>query len=160
MDLTHAVEERKRDHGGELVHLGAELVHEVEPGQRGAAGGDEVVHEDHSVARLDAAEPHDRLVGAVLGDVLPAGDEDARELAGLADHHERDLERERDRGTEEEPSRVETRDVRGAVGSLRPVSLHEEVDDELEHFRIFRDSRDVVEGRDVVRGVLRAVPRE
>ena len=50
--------------------------------------------------------------------------------------------------------------MRRAVRALRPVSLHEEVDDELEHFRIFRDSRDVVEGRDVVRGVLRAVPRE
>ena len=44
VNLTHAVQEGKRDHGGKLVHRGPELVHEIETGERGAPRGDEVVH--------------------------------------------------------------------------------------------------------------------
>ena len=47
-----------------------------------------------------------------------------------------------------------------ARARLAPVPLDEEVDDELEHLRVFGDAGDVVEGRDVVRGVLRAVPQQ
>ena len=56
--------------------------------------------------------------------------------------------------------RVKAGDVRRPGLSLRPVPLDEEIDDELEHRRILGDAGDVVEGRDVVRGVLRAVPRQ
>ena len=108
----------------------------------------------------NGTEAHHRLVRRVLGDVRSGGDEHARQLTRLADHHERDLERQRDGRAEEKPPGVEARDVRRAVFALRPVPLDEEVDDELEHRRVLGDAGDVVEGRDVVRGVLRAVPRQ
>ncbi len=47
-------------------HFGPELTQQVHRGRRGAAGGDEIVHEDDPVAGADGIDMDLDLVGAVF----------------------------------------------------------------------------------------------
>ncbi|OUS43587.1 hypothetical protein BE221DRAFT_80031, partial [Ostreococcus tauri] len=160
VNLLHPVQKRQAHHGREFVHLRPELIHQVKSSDRGPTRGDQIVDQHHAIPFAHASEPHHRLIRRILRDVLPARHQHPRQLSSLTYHHERNVQRHSDRWSEQESARVESRHVRRSVRALRPVPLHEHFDHLPERLRVLRDPGDVVKRRHIVRGVLRAVPRE
>src|SRR5215471_5166972 len=125
--------------GGE--HLRAELAQQLDRALRGAAGGDQVVHQDDAVALLHRILVHLHLVEAVLERI---GDRDplVRQLALLADRHESGGHLMRHRAAQNKAARLDAGDL---VDLHARPRLHQLVDGAAEGARIAEQRGDVAE---------------
>ena len=101
---------------------------------RRAAGGDEVVDQDHPLALADGVGVDLHLVDAVferIGDAHRL----VRQLALLADRHEAGRELVRDRAAEDEAARLDARDL---VDLAAGIGMDELVDGAAEGARVAR----------------------
>ena len=108
---------------------------------RGAAGGDQIVHQDHALARDQRVVVHLDLVDAVFQRI---GDAHAlvRQLALLADRHEAGRDLMRHRAAEDEAARLDAGDL---VDLHAGPGLHQFVDRAAERARVAQQRGDVAE---------------
>lgn len=109
--------------------------------------GHQVVDDERALAGRRGGARHAELVAGDLAALLVllevlAARHCVGELALLSDHHERLLQRERDRGAQDEAAGVEAGDE---VDVHVAVALHEDVDAELERLRVAEHAADVIE---------------
>lgn len=162
VDLLYTVKSGDTNNSAELDNVGVDHLAELEAGDGGATGGDEIVDEDDAGVGLEGVDAEDH--GVVLGFFVFLGvrgglAENTGALAVLAEHDEGDAEAEGDRGTEEETAGVIAEDVSGAlIGGKVGVALNKDIDDDLEDLRVLGEGASVVETRDGLGGELRGVP--
>src|SRR5262249_58446630 len=107
----------------------------------GAAGGDQVIDQDHAVALGYRVLVHLHLVDAVF-ERISDGDALVGQLALLADRHEAGRYLVRDRAAEDEAARLDAGDL---VDLASRPGLHQLVDRAAEGARIAQQRRDVAE---------------
>src|ERR1700704_4240462 len=128
-------QERKPD------DLAFQLLHELDGARNRAAGGEEIIDDEHTSSRLDRILVHLEGRRAVLEVVLHA-DHVGRQLAELADRHEPDAELVGDRSREDEAAGLHADDgVDLLVADLR----EEPVDCGRERIAVLEESGDVLE---------------
>src|ERR1035437_7370639 len=120
-------------------HIGADLAQQLHRSLRGAAGGDQVVDQDHALAGMNGVGVHLHFIEAVFQRVGDAHG-GMRQLAPLADRHEAGGDLMRYRAAENEAARLDARDLVDLVA--RPW-LHQFIDRAAEGARVAEQRRDV-----------------
>ncbi len=131
-DFVGAAERRQIDDEAGSGDIGADLLEELDGGLRGAAGGDQIVDQDHSLAANERILVHFHLVDAVFERIADA-DPLERQLAFLADRHESARHLMRNRAAEDEAARL---DAGNLVDLAAGPGLHQLVDGAAEGPRI------------------------
>src|SRR3954454_767050 len=141
LHLVAAVQELKLDQGGDPADLPADPLHQAGARLGGPAGREDVVDDEHSLARLDGVTMDLERRGPVLEGVgLLEGF--VRELSFLADGDDARAEVIGDRGPEDEPAGL---DPDHLVDVAAPEVDDDQVDDRRERDRVREHRRDVLE---------------
>src|SRR5919106_1803874 len=138
--LTSA-QEGQLDHEGHADHAAAQLLHQSQGGGHGAAGGEQIVHREDTLARPDGILVHGQRVAPVLELVLDL-DRLGRQLAELAHGDEARLELMRDGAAEDEATRL---DAHHQVDPVGLVPVGQRVDSVAPGGAILEQGRDVLE---------------
>src|SRR5579862_2240273 len=123
--------------GGE--HVGADLLEQLACGLGRAAGSDEIVDQDHPFALENRVLVHFHLVDSVFERVANA-DAFKRQFSLLADRHEAGRHLMGNGATQNEPSRLDPRDLVDLAAGPR---LHQLIDRTAESPRIAKERGDV-----------------
>ena len=102
-EFVLAAEEIEFDHEGATGDGGLQPFDEIHTGEHGAAGGQQIVHNQDSIGRAESIDVHVKCVGAVF-EVVRKRLRFIRQLAGLSDGHERGIQRECERCGEDKPA--------------------------------------------------------
>src|SRR2546428_5893947 len=117
-----AVEERELDDEAAADHAATAAPHQLDRGGGRAAGGEQVVDDEHAMVATDRVVVDLERVAAVL-ELVARGIGLERELAGLPHQHDAGAEAVRDRGADDEAARLDAEHQVGAP----TVALHEPV---------------------------------
>ena len=148
--FVRAAEIRQVDDETGGDHIGADLAQELDRAFGGAARRDEVVDQDHLLARLHRVGMHLHLVEPVFQRIGDAH-RGVRQLAFLADRHEAGRDLMRHRAAEDEAARLDAGDL---VDLRSGPGMHEFVDRTAEGARIRQQRGDVAE-QDALLGIVR-----
>jgi hypothetical protein len=148
-----AAEQLELDGEPQAHHLTAQALDQPDRRRRGAARGEDVVHDEQPFTGMDRIAVDLELPGAVLEDVLLPGDR-PRQLPGLADGDERGAPPVGDRGRQDETTGLDADD---AVDLDPGEPVRDGVHGEAERIGITEQGRDVAK-RDAGPRVVRDVP--
>src|SRR5437762_3185828 len=122
-------------------YRGSELAHQPHGRRRGAAGGKNIIHDQHGLAGLDGIGVHLQRVGPVL-EVVRLHDGGPRKLAGLADRDKARAKPDCHRRAGDEAARLDGGDQVWRIGG---PGLRHQVDDLGENCLVAEERRDVAE---------------
>src|SRR6185312_3023916 len=134
-------EEVEFDGEAEARNLAPELLDELDACFHRAARGEQVIHQDHPLARLDRVLMNLEGVRPVF-EVIGYPRRRSRQLARLPYGHKPRVEPVRERWTKDEATRF---DAEHQVDVLVDVVLRERINERRESLRILEQGRDVVE---------------
>src|ERR1019366_8428938 len=140
-ELRAALEEVEFDREAEAGDLAAKLTHQLHRRLHGAAGGEQIVDDDHALSRLDRVEMDFEGVGSVLQVVAHAGGL-CRQLLRLAHGNESSVQAVRQHRAKDEAARLDAEDQ---VDLLADVVGRERVDHLRESALVLQQGGDVVE---------------
>ena len=123
------------------LHVGTELAQQLGRGVHGAAGRQQVVEDDHPLARLEGVGLDLDSVGAVF-QIVGVTHGLARQLALLADHHESQAELQGEGCGHQKSPRLDADQDIGLVGR---DGLGQALDRGLPALRMYQQGRNVVE---------------
>src|SRR5204862_7025201 len=86
VELLTAAEEFQFDDGGDADERGVESANEVRRGADGAAGGEQIVDDEHAIVRRQRVVVNLECVAAVFENVFVAASR-VRQFVGLADRN-------------------------------------------------------------------------
>ena len=118
-----------------------DLLDHVDRGLRRPAGGDQIVDQQHALARRDRIGVHLDAIRAVL-ELVVLADGLVRELSGLAHGDEARAELHRHGAAEDEATRLDRHHL---VDLLAPEGLHEALDADAQAHRVLEQGGDVAE---------------
>src|SRR6266404_4943598 len=130
---------RQIDHEAAFHHDSAHLLDQLRSRFGSAAGGDQVVQQQHAVARADRIDVDFDPIATVF-ELVVVPDRLGRELAFLADRNEPHAQREGNRRSDDEATRFDTRDL---VDFLIAVAVDDLLDRQAKPDRILQQGSDV-----------------
>src|SRR6266403_2284087 len=130
---------RQIDHEAAFHHDSAHLLDQLRSRFGSAAGGDQVVQQQHAVARADRIDVDFDPIATVF-ELVVVPDRLGRELAFFADRNEPHAQGEGDRRSDDEAARLDSRDL---VDFLAAVVVRDLLDRHAEPDRVLQQGRDI-----------------